>query len=73
MQGLNLGEKDEEGVVDEPPPKMSIAREKIIEEAKKALEEEQKGGKKGVSLVVIGKFSFFASLGFSFDLGWANI
>lgn len=56
MQGLNLGENDEEGVVDEPPPKMSIAREKVIEEAKKALEEEEKSGKKGVSLVVIGEF-----------------
>lgn len=54
LQGLNLGEKDEEGVVDEPPPKMSIAREKVLEEAKKAMEEEQKSGKKGVSLVVIG-------------------
>lgn len=63
MQGLNLGEKDED-VVDEPPPKMSIAREKVLEEAKKALEEEQKSGKKGVSLVVIGQFFFSLQLSF---------
>lgn len=70
MQGLNLGEKDEEGAVDEPPPKMSIAREKVIEEAKKALEEEEKSGKKGVSLVVIGEFILIrAPSGISFFLG----
>lgn len=70
MQGLNLGEKDEEGVVDEPPPKMSIAREKVIEEAKKALEEEEQSGKKGVSLVVIGEFILIhAPTGISFVLG----
>ncbi len=38
---------------DEPPPKITIAREKVLEEARKALE--GTGDKKGVSLVVIGK------------------
>lgn len=47
MQGLNLGEKDEEGVVDEPPPKMSIAREKIIEEAKKSFGGRAEGWEEG--------------------------
>ncbi|PSR73485.1 hypothetical protein PHLCEN_2v10777 [Hermanssonia centrifuga] len=37
---------------DEPPPKITIAREKVLEEARKALE--GTGDKKGVSLVVIG-------------------
>lgn len=33
---------------------MSYAREKLIEEAVRVLEEQEKMGKKGVSLVVIG-------------------
>lgn len=57
MQGLNIGENDEVSM-EETPPKMSIAREKVIEEAKAALEEEEKTGKKGVSLVVIGMVPF---------------
>lgn len=62
MQGLNLGDKEED-VVDEPPPKMSLAREKVLEEAKKAIEDEQKSGKKGVSLVVIGTSAFYFVFG----------
>ncbi|KAI0310675.1 hypothetical protein OF83DRAFT_1154209 [Amylostereum chailletii] len=50
---MNLGPKEE--VSNEPPPKMSLAREKVLEEAKRALEADDKG-RKGVSLVVIGMF-----------------
>jgi hypothetical protein len=53
LEGLNLGERGE-AVRDEPPPKMTIAREKVLEEAKLALEADEKG-KKALSLVVIGK------------------
>ncbi|KAF4602370.1 Hsp70 suppressor, GTPase facilitates ribosomal subunit dissociation [Pleurotus pulmonarius] len=52
LSGLNLGPKDDTPSVAEEPPKMSFAREKLLEEAKKALDAENV--KKGVSLVVIG-------------------
>ena len=56
LAGLNL--RPEDGLstptADEPPPKIAMAREKLIEEAKKMLE--NKDEKKGVSLVVIGRF-----------------
>lgn len=39
----------------EEPPKMALAREKVIEEAKKKLEARGDTDKRGVSLVVIGK------------------
>ena len=55
LAGLNL--RPEDGLntptADEPPPKIAMAREKLIEEAKKMLE--SKDEKKGVSLVVIGR------------------
>lgn len=51
LAALNLTAK-EEVVVEEPPPKITIAREKVLEEARKALE--NKDDKKAVSLVVIG-------------------
>lgn len=35
---------------------MTLAREKVIEEAKKKQDDAGKAGKKGVSLVVIGMF-----------------
>lgn len=54
LSGLNLDDEEPQAVLDEPPPKVSIAREKVLEEARKVLESE---GKKGVSLVVIGKMS----------------
>ncbi len=54
LSGLNIGAQEEAPVVDEPPPKMTIAREKVLEEATKALEKDQK---KNVSLVVIGMCS----------------
>ena len=49
---LNLGD-DSTLPPDEPPPKMTVSREKVLEEAKKALE--GKSEKRGVSLVVIGE------------------
>lgn len=51
ISSLNLDTKDAEDVVYEPPPKISLARERVLEEARKALET---SGKKAVSLVVIG-------------------
>lgn len=53
MSGLNLKDEDEGPVVDEEPPKITIAREKLLEEARKALEASE-NGKRAVSLVVIG-------------------
>ncbi|CAL1701559.1 unnamed protein product [Somion occarium] len=51
LAGLNL---DDETVlpIDEPPPKITVAREKVLEEARKQLE--GNADKKTVSLVVIG-------------------
>ncbi|THH33638.1 hypothetical protein EUX98_g505 [Antrodiella citrinella] len=51
MSALNLTPEDS-APVDEPPPKITIARENVLEEARKMLE--GKDEKKGVSLVVIG-------------------
>lgn len=51
LAGLNLGDEEVPTPIDEPPPKMSLAREKVLEEARISLATE---GKKGVSLVVIG-------------------
>ncbi|TFK56181.1 EF Tu GTP binding domain-containing protein [Heliocybe sulcata] len=54
MAGLNLNDDETEGpVVDEEPPKVTMAREKLLEEARKAIEASEKG-KRGVSLIVIG-------------------
>ena len=55
LSALNIGPEEAVQVVDEPPPKMTIAREKILEEATKVLEGKEQ--KKGVSLVVIGRLS----------------
>lgn len=54
MSGLNISSIDDK--VFEEPPKMTLAREKVIEEAKKKQDDAGKAGKKGVSLVVIGMF-----------------
>ncbi|TCD66818.1 Hsp70 suppressor, GTPase facilitates ribosomal subunit dissociation [Steccherinum ochraceum] len=51
LSALNLTAK-ESVPEEEPPPKITIAREKVLEEARKMLE--GKDEKKGVSLVVIG-------------------
>lgn len=52
LSALNLTTQ-ESVPAEEPPPKITIAREKVLEEAKKMLE--GKDEKKGVSLVVIGE------------------
>jgi hypothetical protein len=53
VSALGLG-VEEKSPVQEEPPRMAIAREKILEEAAKALEAESRG-QAGVSLVVIGE------------------
>ena len=53
MASLNLDSKEVEEPVDEPPPKMSLAREKVLEEARKELDA---SAKKAVNLVVIGEY-----------------
>ncbi|KAJ3829072.1 EF Tu GTP binding domain-containing protein [Lentinula raphanica] len=53
LSALNLTGEQTEVVVEEVP-KASFAREKLLEEAKKAIEAEGKERKKEVSLVVIG-------------------
>lgn len=55
IAGLNLQSK-EEPVADEPPPKLSMAREKVLEEARQAMEAANASGNKAVSIVVIGMF-----------------
>ena len=57
IAGLNLGSEEQSMIVDEPPPKISLAREKVLEEARKILETE---GKKGISLVVIGRITDYS-------------
>lgn len=47
---MNLGPKEEEPVYEEPP-KITLAREKVLEEAQKAIDSTTK---KAVSLVIIG-------------------
>jgi len=51
--GLNL-QVDEPQFIEEEVPKVSLAREKLLEEVTKALQTGTEGGKKGVNLVVIG-------------------
>ncbi len=53
VSALGLGVEEKSPVQDEPP-RMALAREKVLEEAVKALEAERKG-QAGVSLVVIGE------------------
>jgi elongation factor 1 alpha-like protein len=57
MAGLNLSDTltGKKQIVEEPP-KVSMAREKVLEEAKRALEADE--GKKGISIVVIGDLFF---------------
>ena len=59
ISSLNLDTEDVAEVVSETPPKLSLARERVIEEARKALEEQ---GKNAVSLVVIGKFPLYSAV-----------
>jgi elongation factor 1 alpha-like protein len=55
MSALNISSIGDEERVIEEPPKMALAREKVIEEAKKVLEARGEMDKRGVSLVVVGK------------------
>jgi len=55
MSGLNISSIGDEEKVIEEPPKMALAREKVMEEAKKALDARGDTDKRGVSLVVVGK------------------
>ena len=55
VSALGLG-VDEKSLVQDESPRMALAREKVLEEATKALEAENKG-QAGVSLVVIGESS----------------
>ena len=55
VSALGLGIEEKSPVQDEPP-RMALAKEKVLEEATKALEAESKG-QAGVSLVVIGEIS----------------
>ena len=57
IAGLNLQSNGGSPVVEEPPPKLSMAREKVLEEARKVIEANNAGGKKPVSIVVIGTSS----------------
>lgn len=55
ISGLNLkGQNSDATECVEEPPKMTMAREILLEEAKQALNVEGENGKKGVSMVVIG-------------------
>ena len=54
ISGLNLNGQNSDATECVEPPKMSMAREKLLEEAKRALSVEGENGKKGVSMVVIG-------------------
>lgn len=51
LSALNLTSKEEAPIVEEIP-KMNLEKEKVLEEARKALE--ASAAKKGVSLVIIG-------------------
>ena len=53
---LNIDSKDDQlaPVTEEPLPIVSYAKEKLIDEVKKSLEQEGGGKRKGISLVVIG-------------------
>ena len=55
ISSLNLHLSDAQEVVDELPPKMSLAREKVLEEVRRSIGDTTK--KKAVSLVVIGQYS----------------
>jgi elongation factor 1 alpha-like protein len=61
MSALNISTIGDEEKVEEPP-KMALAREKVIEEAKKLLDARGDTDKKGVSLVVVGKINLLDSV-----------
>ncbi|PPR03834.1 hypothetical protein CVT26_000832 [Gymnopilus dilepis] len=55
LSGLNLDDNaDKSEVTVEEPPKMSLSREKVLEEARRVLDDQEKSAKQRVSIVVIG-------------------
>ncbi|KAL4075711.1 EF Tu GTP binding domain-containing protein [Scleroderma citrinum] len=54
IAALNLTSKEEPARIDEPPPRMTLEREKLLEEARRFIESSGQKDKKSVSLVVIG-------------------
>jgi elongation factor 1 alpha-like protein len=58
--GLNL--QVEEPQIVEEVPRVTLAREKLLEEVAKALQTGVDGGKKGVNLVVVGNVPTFIGL-----------
>lgn len=65
MEGLNL-EGNSSPVIEELPlPKMSLSREKVLEEARKVVVGGS-DGKKGLSLVIVGEWSLRFSCWVSF-------
>jgi len=61
LAGLNL-QVEEPQIIEEEIPKITLAREKLLEEVAKALQTGVEGGKKGVNLVVIGAVQTFVGL-----------
>ncbi|KAH9938501.1 uncharacterized protein B0H18DRAFT_1205725 [Fomitopsis serialis] len=53
ISGLNLALKDEP-IVEEEPPKVAIAFDKLLEQVRAELQAQEHGEKRGLSLVVIG-------------------
>jgi elongation factor 1 alpha-like protein len=54
LSGLNLTKDDNADNANEEPPKMGFAKEKLLEEARRAIDAEGENQKKAVSIVVIG-------------------
>jgi hypothetical protein len=54
MAGLNIIKPQDSQPEEEAPPKISIARERILEEARKEATSGDADGRKRLSLVVIG-------------------
>ncbi|TFY69490.1 hypothetical protein EVJ58_g378 [Rhodofomes roseus] len=53
ISGLNLAPKDEP-IVEEEPPKVAIALDKLLEQVKAELQTQEQAERRGLSLVVIG-------------------
>lgn len=54
LSALNLTPRAERDDVVDEPPKVTFARERLIEEARRSIEADDENTKKGISLVVIG-------------------
>jgi hypothetical protein len=61
LAGLNL-QVEELHVLGEETPRISLAREKLLEEVAKVLQTGMEGGKRGLNLVVIGNLSTLVSV-----------